>query len=93
LHLPHQREEARHQRKRGDGPLALCPAVYDDQRRATAARGQYAAKSGRRLLQVARSYRSSLALEAGLHIDPHLRLGVTPRWGTHQAGEHARGRS
>lgn len=35
LHLPHQQEEARHQRKRGDGPLALCPAVHGCHRRST----------------------------------------------------------
>lgn len=44
LHLPHQQEEARHQRKRGVGPLVVCPALYGWRRRSTARRGQYAAK-------------------------------------------------
>jgi hypothetical protein len=35
LHLPHQLEKARHQRKRGDGPFSLCSAVHGRQRRST----------------------------------------------------------
>ena len=40
LHLPHQQEEARHQRKRGDGPLSLCPVASGWLWRSTTARAE-----------------------------------------------------